>query len=127
MSSPWKSLGVTIHDPGTRRQGTVPAPCGGKDDATLGKRAGTSSCHRDPEATTWPLGSPFPCRAQAWGAERELRGFRGENQSPWPTVGTAVQLRVSAEGQLLPGPAGLAAWQDRTRVKPSLTSLAQNC
>lgn len=74
----------------------------------------------------WPLRSPFPCRAQAWGDKRELWGFRGKKQSPWPTVGTAIPVQASTEGQLLPGPAGLAARQDRTRVKPSVTSLAQN-
>lgn len=51
---------------GTCKQENVLAP-GGEDDATLGKKADTSSCHRDPAVTVQPLRSPSPCRRWAWG------------------------------------------------------------
>lgn len=45
----------------------------------LGRKADTSSCHRDPVVTMQHLRSPFPCKRWAWGAERELQGLT----SPW--------------------------------------------
>lgn len=89
-----------------------PQPHGGKDDAALGKRAGTSSCRRDPAVTRQPLGSPSPCRAQAQGAERELRGLGMGEAEPSAHCGQAWR-----DGFCLV----LLAWQ-----KPSITPLPQN-
>lgn len=69
MSSPWKSPGTSIQGLGTCRQENVLAPRGQEDDATLGEKADTSSCHGDPAVTMQPLGSPSPCRTWVWGAE----------------------------------------------------------
>lgn len=120
MSSPWKSLGVTVQNPGKCRQANVPAPHSGKDGATLGKRADTSSCCRDPVATTRPPRSLFPCRAQARKAERELQGLgvgsKGGEKSR--ALGPPWALQSGLQGRLLPGLVGLAARQDQGKAQP---------
>lgn len=73
MSSPWKSPGTSIQGLGTCRQENVLAPRGQEDDATLGEKADTSSCHGDPAVTMQPLGSPSPCRTWVWGVSENCR------------------------------------------------------
>lgn len=100
MSSPWKSPGKTIQGLGTCKQENVLAACAEKDDATLGKKADTSSCHRDPVGTVQPLRCSSPCRTWARGAERELQGLR----SPWaPQAGCRKPARTVSAQSCWPG------------------------
>lgn len=106
MSSPWKSPGAAIQALGTCKQENVLAPRGEEDDATLGKKADTSSCHRDPVVTMQPLRSPSPCRTWARGGlsgSCRVSDHRGHHDL----------AAGSLEGRPVPTPAGLAARQGR--------------
>lgn len=83
---------------GNVREENVLAPRG-THDATLGKKADTSSCHRDPAVTMQPLGSSSPAgRARGLRGNCRVSDHRGHH---------------SLEGWSLPSPAGPVSRQGR--------------